>query len=108
MRRKTTKQSPAATAEQKRYRQQLMDMHPGMICHHCIGESMKSKAAGGNLGHWWIIAMLPDYHERIHEAGKERKPTEKMIFDDQRRRVEFKHGKIVPDEVVEAVMTWHL
>ena len=108
MRRKATKQSPAATALQKRYRQQLMDMHPGQVVHHIFGSSMKSKAAGQNIGEWAIIAMFPGDHERIHEAGKSRKPTEKVIFDDQRRRVEFKHGKIIPEEVVDAVMSWHL
>ena len=107
MRRKPTKQSPAATAEQKRYRQQLMDMHPGQVCHHIFGSSAKVKGVG-NIGEWGVIAMFPGDHERIHEIGKARKPTEKLIFDDQRRRVEMRHGKIVPDEVVDAIMAWTL
>ena len=97
----------APTAEQKRFRENLRSIFPGTVIHHCVGATGKHNKVA--IGHWWIIALTPEEHIKVHSGISERKSLEKNEFAHQMERYFFYYRRMpVPDEVLEAIEDYHL
>ena len=97
----------APNAAQKVFRENLRELFPGVI-HHCVGATAKIKGVG-NIGHWWIVSVPVDRHNKIHASGKMRKTMEKALFKYQMTQY-FEHYLEMPvaNDVLQAIEDWHL
>ena len=102
----------APTADQKRFRENLRDLYPGSVIHHCVGVSGKHNKV--EIGHWWIVAISERDHRTLHGAvGSKnkgwRKETEKDWYITQMISYFQKYHRMpVPDQVLEAIEDYHL
>ncbi len=95
------------SAEQKRFRENLRNLYPGSVIHHCVGTTGKHNKI--HIGHWWILAVPDHEHKTVHASGKARKPYEKELFQSQMRMYFSRYSRMpVPDEVLEAIEDYHL
>jgi hypothetical protein len=74
--------------------------------HHCAGRTAKHNKI--RIGHYFILPLVDDEHERIPDLGHDRKRWEKEMFDKLLFVYARQYGRPapVPDEVIEAIRSY--
>ena len=105
MKRKATKQSPVANAEEKAYiawvAEQgcvVCDIRP-VICHPCEGSSFKHKKT--LIGHWFVIPLCT-YHDAV-VTNQSRRAFRNMYGTQASHWERLTKDYPVPEEITEAI-----
>ena len=95
---------------QKDFRENLRSLYPGSEIHHLYGASARVKIdlVSTNVGHWAIIAMLPNHDEMIKALGGNRREYEKETWIIQMGVYLVEHGELpFAEEIYKAILGYH-
>ena len=113
MRRKATKQSPGANAEERAYIQWVSEQGCSVcgikpvICHHCEGSAFKLKHnfVTVHVGHWFVIPLC-QYHDAV-VTNESRRAFRERYGPQSAHWERLTKGYDVPEEVRDAIKAYN-